>query len=759
MRHSLSTALAVLGLLAVPAALQMPLAQAQVQPASEAQQARVIVKYRTGSSAMRALDAGRADSAASARGPQQAAALSKRHGVALADGQPIGRRAQVVFAKGMTSARLAALLAKDPDVEYAEPDQKRRIRAVPNDPLYGDNLVGTTPASGQWYLRPPTSTNVSAINAEGAWTRTHGTSTVVVAVLDTGVRFEHPDLVGKLLPGYDFVASATHGNDGNGRDADASDPGDWVTDAEVNDPSSPFHHCTDPDPDTGEYFGENSSWHGTQVAGIIGAATHNATGMASVGRNVMVLPVRVLGKCHGFDSDIQAGMLWAAGLSATPVANLNPAKILNLSLGSAGACTSGYSDVMAQLTAAGVTVVASAGNDVGLAVNTPANCSGVIAVAGVRHVGTKVGFSSLGPQVTISAPGGNCINLVGACLNPLLTTTNTGTTTPASNVYSDSFRISVGTSFSAPLVAGAASLMLSVNPSMTPAQVRSSLQATARPFPPSSNDPGTPVCQAPSSTEQDECHCTTSTCGAGLLDASAAVTAAVNSRAVAAPTIPLTSSTASATIGTPVTLDASGVTVPTGRTVAAYAWTIETGGASASFSGSTVDATATLNPTAAGSVVVKVTVTDNTGAQSTASTHITVAGGPTAAISPSATSVSAGSGVTLDGSASTATLGRTIASYQWSITAGSSIATLAATTDAAVALQTTGAGTVTVMLTVTDSAGAQSTATTTITVTPAPPSSGDGGGGGGSLDWRWLAALALAVAAMSRVTKPRRSRA
>ena len=137
----------------------------------------------------------------------------------------------------------------------------------------------------------------------------------MVAVVDTGVRYEHPDLLevavgGTLLAGYDMTSDPAVANDGDGRDADASDPGDWVTQADLVQRDGPFLRCTIP---------ERSSWHGTQVSGLIAAITQNGIGMAGAAPGVRVLPVRVLGKCGGHDSDIIAGMRWAAGLSVPGV--------------------------------------------------------------------------------------------------------------------------------------------------------------------------------------------------------------------------------------------------------------------------------------------------------------------------------------------------------------------------------------------------------------------------------------------------------
>jgi serine protease len=517
----------------------LPFTQVAAQDDAPAVTARVIVKFRQ-DSALVQKDA----TTAEVRLTSQASALATRVGMALRAGPSVAERTQVVFASGMTSKDLAARIAAESDVEYAVPDERRRPASAPNDPLYssGPPVVAASggPVVGQWYLHAPSGDVQSSINVEPAWDLTLGSTSVVVAMIDTGVRFDHPDLLrvalgGNLLPGYDMVSDVPTANDGDGRDPDPSDPGDWVTQAELSQKNGPFYQCTDSP--------EDSSWHGTQTSGLIGALTNNGVGMASVGRNVRILPVRVLGKCGGFDSDIIAGMLWAAGLSVPGVpANPNPARVLNMSLGGDGACTSAYADAIASIRATGAVIVVSAGNSSGHALGTPENCLGVIAVTGLRHFGTKVGFSDLGPEVSISAPAGNCVNTdaTSPCLYPILTTSNAGLTTPIADgaggsIYTDSFNVSLGTSFSAPLVSGTIALMLSIQPVLTPDDVLTQLQSTARPFPTtgSVNADGTPVvqCVAPQpidspQVDQLECYCTTSTCGAGMVDAGSAVLAA-----------------------------------------------------------------------------------------------------------------------------------------------------------------------------------------------------------------------------------------
>lgn len=584
-------------------------------------EARVIVKLKADSGLMRALSA----NSANAGRPQHAQALGARLGVTLTDGRALGSRTQVLKGRGLTSRELADRLAAQPDVEYASVDERKHALAAPNDPLYATGQTGSgVPPAGQWYLRAPTSATIAnsssivgSINAEAAWDVTTGSSSVVVAVLDTGVRFDHPDLTSKLLPGYDFIRDAATSKDGDGaRDADASDPGDFGT------------SCGG---DT------TSSWHGTQTSGLVGAATNNGVGMAGVGRNVMVLPVRVLGCGGGFDSDIQAAMLWAAGISVSGSGlptNTTPAKVLNMSLGATGACLQSYTDTIAQVNAAGAVVVVAAGNE-GLAVGTPANCPGAVAVAGVRHSGSKVGYSDLGPQIAVAAPAGNCVNSTGACLYPLLTTSNSGVTTPvagaAGAIYTGSGNdASLGTSFSAPLVSGVAALMYSANPTITPAQVLAALKSTARPFPSTGFDATVRACTAPTSVAQDsECYCTTSTCGAGLLDAGAAVAA------VAQAVANISASANSVVVGTAVNLDGGGSRASANSaSITAYQWSIASGASLASLTSATNASTATLATTAAGTVVVNLVITDSAGKTATSSTTITITSGNGPVITP-----------------------------------------------------------------------------------------------------------------------------
>jgi serine protease len=363
------------------------------------------------------------------------------------------------------------------DVALAEPDAILQTLAVPNDTRWGEQWDLLDPSSGQFGASLP-----------GAWDVTTGSGSITVGVIDTGYR-PHADLAGRFVSGYDFIGDPLVANDGGGRDNDASDPGDWITNAE--NASGYFKGCGT----------RNSSWHGTHVSGTIGASSNNALGVAGINWVSHVQPLRVLGKCGGYTSDIADAIRWAAGLSVAGVpANPTPDAVVNLSLGGDGSCDSTFQSAIDAAVAAGTVVVVAAGNsNADASGSSPASCNNVITVAATGHTGSRAYYSNYGPSVEIAAPGGDA--LLG---KTILSTLNTGTTTPVASPQGDTYANYQGTSMATPHVVGVVSLMLSVKPSLTPAQVISILQATATPFPAGSS-------------------CTTSACGAGIVNAAAAV--------------------------------------------------------------------------------------------------------------------------------------------------------------------------------------------------------------------------------------------
>ncbi|SEA16577.1 S8 family peptidase [Microbulbifer marinus] len=362
-------------------------------------------------------------------------------------------------------AEIISRLQQDPNVEYAEPDLLMQPMATPTDPSYNQ----------QWHYFEAT----GGLNLPTAWDTTQGEG-VVVAVIDTGYR-PHADLVDNLLPGYDMISDATVAQDGDGRDSDASDEGDWA----------PAGACYSGSP------ASNSSWHGTHVAGTVAAATNNGIGVAGVAYKAKVVPIRVLGRCGGYTSDIADAIIWGAGGSVSGVpANANPAQVLNLSLGGGGSCGSTTQNAINTARSLGTTVVVAAGNENTNASNsTPANCSGVVTVASVDRSGGRAWYSNYGSVVDVAAPGGD----TSVSSNGILSTLNSGTQGPGS----DNYAFYQGTSMATPHVAGAAALLYAVDPTLTPTDVESILTSTARSFPASCSQ-----------------------CGAGIVDATAAVAAA-----------------------------------------------------------------------------------------------------------------------------------------------------------------------------------------------------------------------------------------
>jgi serine protease len=393
--------------------------------------------------------------------------------VALTDQRQLAVGAYVVTANRRTERLLTELKALGV-VEYAEPDTRMYALSTPNDPSYPQ----------QWHYFEPT----GGLNLPPAWDLATGTG-AVVAVLDTG-RTAHPDLDANWLPGYDFISSASGARDGNGRDNNPQDQGDWYAAGEC-----------------GQASGSNSSWHGTHVAGTVAAVGNNGVGVAGVAYNARVVPVRVLGKCGGTSSDIADAIVWASGGSVPGVpANPNPAKVINLSLGGSGSCSQTYRRAISSANSRGTTVVVAAGNSNANASGfTPANCANVVTVAALDRTGNRAFYSNFGATIEVSAPGGEVrleTDPPGTRSTPqngVLSTLNAGTTTPGT----PSYLTYMGTSMAAPHVAGVVALMLSRNPGLTPSQVVAALRANARPVPGSCSGG----------------------CGSGLVDAAATVAA------------------------------------------------------------------------------------------------------------------------------------------------------------------------------------------------------------------------------------------
>jgi serine protease len=462
---------------------------------------RLIVKYRDDTDASSTVT--RFTRPHTPNGKERATALNAtgyrsdvgRHVLRLSHLKSISAQSHVMVSDThLSRAEMTALtrhIAQDPRVEYAEIDERAYPLMVPNDADY---------AAHQWNLKAPTAQNAGGANLPGAWDllvagRPLNGAGVTVAVLDTGYR-PHPDLLANIIDGYDFVSMDTDGtftsaNDGNGRDADALDPGDWNPITRI----APDEPCDAAD----------STWHGIRVAGIIGAVGNNGTGVIGVAYGAKLLPVRVLGRCGGYVSDIATGIQWAAGLPIpnTPT-NAHPAKVINVSIGSTGECSSTFQTAINAAHRAGSVIVVATGNQGNKTIDAPANCAGVIAVTAHTRLGDSADYANIGPGTHISAPGGGLGTNIAGDGSSMYSTTNTGLTVPLSDSYAGGYN---GTSFSTPHVSGVAALLFQIRPTLSPDAVLSYLQTYARAYPTGTYCDGR------------------SDCGAGMLDAFAAVAA------------------------------------------------------------------------------------------------------------------------------------------------------------------------------------------------------------------------------------------
>ncbi|MET0766940.1 MAG: S8 family serine peptidase, partial [Aeromicrobium sp.] len=344
-----------------------------------------------------------------------------------------------------------------------------------------------------------------SIKAPALWRATKGSPSTVVAVIDTGIT-SHPDLAGKVVPGYDFISNRSRARDGTGRDADPTDQGDWNTRGQCPYPGS-----------------TSSSWHGTFVAGQIAATADNRTGIAGVAPQVSVQPIRALGRCGGWDSDILDSITWASGGTVRGVpANPTPAPVVNLSLGAlassasdrASACRV-YDAVAAAGRARGSVFIAAAGNEGDNANRAvPASCSEFISVGATSRKGFSSVFSNIGSTVDLSAPGGD--TLVEGRSDAIVSLGNAGSKRQGAAAH---VRYE-GTSMAAPQVAGAAALLHGLG-FTSPRALRSAVLASVSPFRARSSTYARKRVRIDGETYRVDLNCSTrgrTWCGRGLLD-------------------------------------------------------------------------------------------------------------------------------------------------------------------------------------------------------------------------------------------------
>ncbi len=358
--------------------------------------------------------------------PETATSAKRRGGLLHAKIDPSQTAVHLLRA---ATLEVVKRLQADPAVAWAQPNYIRRAQLTPDDEDY----------SRQWHYEQ--------INLPDAWDTTTGSDEIIVAVLDTGILSGHPDLAGRLIPGYDFVSDAFRGQDGDGIDDDPEDAGD--------------------DPEN-----QSSSFHGTHVAGTIGAATNNGIGVAGVTWQTRIMPVRVLGAGGGTSSEVSQGIRFAAGLTNDSGTVPNErAHVINMSLGGGGTSPI-EQEAVTDARNAGTIVIAAAGNDSSSDMYSPAGLDGVISVSASTISGTKASYSNYGEKVDVAAPGGEFWDSNGDDnLDSVLSTLG-------NDEGRFLYRYNEGTSMASPHMAGVVALMLAVNPELTPGDIDMLLAGT-----------------------------------------------------------------------------------------------------------------------------------------------------------------------------------------------------------------------------------------------------------------------------------------
>lgn len=385
--------------------------------------------------------------------------------------------------QAQVQAQAQAIAPPDYDGDTSQTLADRTAATV--KPFQGDDTVPSDPRRDQQWSFFDTAHYKGAAALFAAQPHSSGINSVVVAVVDSGVMLEHEDL--QVAAGYDFVSVARVANDGDGRDDDPSDPGDWVTAEELaTDPISDGCGTT------------RSKWHGTAVSGIIGAISNNQRGISGGAPSVLLLPVRVTGKCGGYINDLVDGVRWAAGLPVDGAPrNHNPARIINLSVGFPGECPAALQSAIDDASRAGAILVAAATNS-GAVLDehpqAPANCNQVLTVGAVLRNGNLAYYSARGRDVSLLAPG-------GSAADGIITTQNNSTTTPSAE---SGYGFHFGTSMAAAHVSAALATLLTINPTLSNDQLQ---QLVLR-----------------SALDNDNIEgCAAQHCGAGRLNASGAV--------------------------------------------------------------------------------------------------------------------------------------------------------------------------------------------------------------------------------------------